>query len=210
MFKQLFATMNEVLDEIIKEYPTAVGAKKNDLAEQLRVLKTISDTFIEEWLLFEERMVKHEELLNKAVNEPLWKQLESTEYQTEAFMKGQGYFKLLMFENAINEFVEVIKTHPDFLVARLYLALGYLQIGDFSEAHRHFQFIIPMTNNSKMKAISLNALGCIQVKNKNMEKAYEYFKMAYKTDPSLPDPLVNIEVCMYNHGTLQYGTGLTH
>jgi tetratricopeptide (TPR) repeat protein len=207
MFKQLFATMNEVLDAIMTQYPTAVGAKKNELAEQLTVLKAMSETFVEEWLLFEEKLSKWEEGQDTPHDMAL-NEFAASQCQLDEFKRGEGYFKLYMFENAIKEFEQVIEKQPDFLLARLFLALGYLQVGEIAESYRHFQFIVPMANSSKMKAISLNALGCIQAKNDNFEKAYEYFKMAYKADPSLPDPLVNMGVCLHNEGTLQYGSGL--
>ena len=58
MFKHLFSTMNEVLEEIQKEYPNSDVEKKAELDEQLQVLKTMSDEFIEAWLLFEEKLGK--------------------------------------------------------------------------------------------------------------------------------------------------------
>ncbi|MCR8642247.1 tetratricopeptide repeat protein [Paenibacillus sp. N1-5-1-14] len=56
MFKHLFATMNEVLDEIAEKYPNAAGSQKKHLDEQISVLKTMSDEFIEDWLAFEEKL----------------------------------------------------------------------------------------------------------------------------------------------------------
>jgi tetratricopeptide (TPR) repeat protein len=74
--------------------------------------------------------------------------------------------------------------HPDFLLARMYLAMGYLRLGEDGDAYRHFQLILPLTDNKQLQAISYNALGCIQVKKQNMQKALEYFQLAYQADPA--------------------------
>jgi tetratricopeptide (TPR) repeat protein len=195
MFKHVFSTMNEVLDEILKEYPKSVGEEKAALEEQLQVLKAMSDEFIESWLLFEEKLGKiygpqpsttqnlHNELLD----------LDVSGKETSEFLRGQGYYKLFMYDQAIDEFENLVRIQPDFLLARIYLAMGYLRKGDMEEAYRHFQFLLPLTDNTKMKAISYNAMGCIQVKNHNMEKAYEYFKKAYHHDPASMEPFLYLD-----------------
>ncbi len=53
--------------------------------------------------------------------------------RSETFRRGQGYYKLLMFEQAIAEFEQLVRQYGDFLIARLYLAMGYLQKGDLDE-----------------------------------------------------------------------------
>ncbi|MBP1994769.1 tetratricopeptide repeat protein [Paenibacillus eucommiae] len=186
MFKHVFSTMNEALDEILREYPASFGDKKQALEEQLQVLRSMSDEFIESWLLFEERLGNlssggvqegtqhlHEELL----------ELDISGKQTAEFLMGQGYYKLFMYDQAIDQFEKLVRLQPDFLLARIYLAMGYLRKGDMGESYRHFQFLLPLTENTKMKAISYNAMGCIQAQNQNLEKAYEYFQKALSMDP---------------------------
>ena len=97
MFKHLFSTMNEVLEEIQKEYPNSDVEKKAELDEQLQVLKTMSDEFIEAWLLFEEKLGKfygavpistqtlHDELM----------ELDLSGKQTDEFVRGQGILQAL-------------------------------------------------------------------------------------------------------------------
>lgn len=195
MFKHLFSTMNEVLEEIQREYPHSAGKKKEDLDEQLQVLKSMSDEFIESWLLFEEKLGKFYggvPVSTKTLHKELM-ELDVSGKQTDEFLKGQGYYKLYMYDQAIKEFESLIQKQPDFLLARIYLAMGYLRKGEYGEAYRHFQILLPLTDNSKMKAISYNAMGCIQVQNQNMEKAAEYFKKAYHSDPSCMEPLINLD-----------------
>ncbi|MFD2612056.1 tetratricopeptide repeat protein [Paenibacillus gansuensis] len=216
MIKPIFASMNEVLDGILAAYPTASGSAKLELDDKLTVLKAMSETLIEEWLLFEEKLRKlpadpsadTDSTLSKLADDELFG--EPFLGSSEDFRKGQGYFKLLMFHESVRYFSEVIRKQPDFVLARLYLALSYLKTGDLNEAYPHFQMIIQFTENKKMKAISYNALGCIQAQRNHTEKACEYFKAAYKMDPSIAEPLANLEVCSQNQGTLKFGAGLTH
>jgi tetratricopeptide (TPR) repeat protein len=184
--------MNEVLDEIAKDYPLATGDKKAKLDEKLQVLKAMSDEFIESWLLFEEKMGS---VLSPEADPSKWLhnnllELESPAKQSEQFARGQGYYKLLMYDLAIREFEDLVRREPDFLLARIYLAMAYLRCGETADAYRHFQFLLPLTDNNTIKAISYNAMGCIQMHNQNMAKACEYFKKAYASSPECVEPLL--------------------
>ncbi|MFB9329617.1 tetratricopeptide repeat protein [Paenibacillus aurantiacus] len=58
MFQHVFATMHELLDEIMIHFGSAEHDQKKRYFEQLSMLKSMSDTFIEEWLLFEEKLAE--------------------------------------------------------------------------------------------------------------------------------------------------------
>lgn len=198
MFKQLFATMNELLDEVITQYPLASGSKKKELDEKLTVLKTMSDGCIEEWLLFEEKLgeiLDGKPAMNTVALPEAKVSSDSAKERSEgSFSKGQGFYKLSMFDEAILEFEGVVRLQPDFLLARIYLAMSFLRAGEYGDAYRHFQFLIPLTDNRKLKAISYNAMGCIQAEKNNMDVAYEYFKMAQSTDPTCVEPGLNLNL----------------
>ncbi|MFK7695733.1 tetratricopeptide repeat protein [Paenibacillus sp. HJGM_3] len=205
MIKQLFETMNDVLDEIEHDYATAEPALKQELSQKLNALKSMSDHLIEEWLKFEERFGKIAHNLTQQPS-PVFAHPELPQgspepgHQSEAFTKGQGYFQLMMFDHAIRSFEQVVKQYPDFMLARLYLAMGYMRSGNEMEAYRHFKFIISLTDHAPMKAISYNAMGCIQAKNENLEQAEHFFKLAYMADPSCIQPVINLEVCAKQAG----------
>lgn len=213
MFKQLFATMNDVLDEILREYPAAQDSKKKDFEQQVGVLKSMSDICIEEWLQFEEK-------LEQAVN--VWKMKPQAhtipEQQhpahaanpplSDAFKRGQGYYQLFMYDQAVEHFEQAVAMQPDFQLARLYLALGYMRKGDLPEAYRHFRLLTSLTEHKKVKAISYNAMGCIQAKNKNPEKARQYFELALKADPALTEPLDSTALSMQEEERLLHDSGL--
>lgn len=201
LFKSIFDCMHEMLDLIIQEYPNAGSARKLELEEQLLALKSMSDDYLEQWLLFEEKMSG---IVKDVKPEPSAEWTHHALY-TETFRRGQGYYKLYMFEQAIKEFEQLVSQHGDFLIARLYLAMGYLQKGDLDEASRHFHLIVPLTENRKFLAVSYNALGCIQAKKGNIEKAIEYFNMAIDFDPAYQDPRINLEICGKNNDALQFG-----
>lgn len=225
MFKQLFASMNDALDDIISQITTASGAKRAELEERLSVLKAMSDTCIEEWLLFEEKLgqLTGKEPGGSTHDHPAaYHQAYSSDYnsdynqedlhasiatkpaqskaaepakapETGSFDKGQGYYKLAMFRDAVTEFEQVVRQQPDYLLARIYLAMSYLRTGEFGEAYRQFQFLVPLTDDRKMKAISYNAMGCIQAENHNLDKAMEYFRLAHSADPGSIEPVLNLK-----------------
>lgn len=197
MFKQLFASMNEALDDIIAQYPAADAGRREELHDKLSVLKAMSDICIEEWLLFEEKLGELMEQSRKTAAPaaeaepapciPIPKEKEK-DPAAPSFTKGQGFYKLEMFHEAVGEFERVVRHQPDFLLARMYLAMSYLRSGEYADAYRHFQLLVPLTDDRRMKAISYNAMGCIQAEHNNMDMAMEYFKKAYKADPDSVEP----------------------
>jgi tetratricopeptide (TPR) repeat protein len=203
MFKHLFASMNEMLDEVTAHYPAAAGIHKRELQEKLRALKSMSDTFIEEWLLFEEKLGAFYQLYPPADStDPLDPELGNQ--RSDEFIRGQGYYKLLMFEEAIREFTGIVGNQPDFTLARIYLAMSFLRKGDVSESYSHFYFLSQLTENIQMKAISYNAMGCIQIQQNNMDKAIEYFNLAFHTDPHSVEPLMEMGLCCEKKGELHF------
>lgn len=221
MFKHIFGTMHQLLDEVIGQYPSASSEEREELGEQLELLKSMSDAFIEEWLTFEEKLgqVKacmnsqselkaHSPLLNNKHSAPPITECDkgtSKEIQPVSFSKAQGYYQLMMYHEAIRELLQVVWHYPEHMIARLYLAMSYMQVDETSEAFRHFQFIIPLTDDSTIKAIAYNALGCLQVKDRNLEQAREMFRLAHETDPNLAEPVLNMEICKLNEGLFPAG-----
>ncbi|MCG7406489.1 hypothetical protein MH117_03595 [Paenibacillus sp. ACRRX] len=212
MLQHMFATMNELLDEIIQQYPSAEGTTKQELEHQMSLLRSMSDHIVEEWLRFEEKLalVRAERSAGNQVpatvsnQNPPSEDSELPDYN-DPLQYGQGYFTLRMYEQASRHLEQAISRHPDKLIARVYLGLSYLHLGRNQEACRHFHFIIPLTEDAKLKALAYNALGCIQALHRNTEKAQHYFQKAHFADPTIPEPIANLKVCIHNHGVLQYG-----
>ncbi len=220
MFKQLFASMNGALDDILSRLPSSSGKERKDLEERLSVLKAMSDTCIEEWLLFEEKMGllsegKSDGGSDASMDFPAAKSglgtgtaapagflTEPAKQKTApvthlkkphslaSFSKGQGFYKLSMYKQAVEELERVVETQPDDLLARMYLAMAYFHSEEFAEAYRHFQIVVPLTDDLKMKAISYNAMGCIQAERQNLDKALELFRLAHSADPASIEPVL--------------------
>ncbi|AOZ91312.1 tetratricopeptide repeat protein [Paenibacillus crassostreae] len=205
MFQHVFAEMNDMLEEIVKHYPTAQETQKQLLLQRWNMLKAMSDGIIEEWLCFEEKMSTFREYM---VLSPVFSLAATPEMEMESFIRGQGYFKLLMFRQSIQQFSNIVNEMPDSVLARLYIAMAHLHLEETSEALVQFHRILPMAEHNRLKAMIYNALGCIHVKLSDTSKAQEYFALALQNDPTMPDPLVNLQVCSHNHGQLQYGSQL--
>lgn len=180
MFEQMFEAMHEMLDEIIAAYPTAVGTQKVQLQEEMQMLKSMNNTYIEQWILFEEKL--EEITLQSDHPKQTYQPMNSDHNNT--LDQGMGYFTLMMFEHAVERFNLVLVQDPDHAKARLYLALCYFELGEQDEAYRHFKLISSLTEDAKVKAICYHNMGCIQANMKNMEQASEYFEKALKSDPS--------------------------
>ncbi|WP_054957609.1 tetratricopeptide repeat protein [Paenibacillus dakarensis] len=206
MFQHVFDEMNNMLDDIVKHYPSAHGPKKQLLIHNWNMLKSMSEGIIDEWLHFEEKMALFRE---STAAVPVFSLTESPELQLGSFIRGQGYYKLLMFRPAITQFAEAAVVYPESLLIRLYKAMAHLHLGELEEASGYLLSILPLAENKRfLQAIIYNALGCIHVINGRNDNACNYFTLAIQSDPTLPDPLNNLEVCHNNCGQLQYGSQL--
>jgi tetratricopeptide (TPR) repeat protein len=219
MLHQLFAAMNELLDDIIRYYPKAGKELRRQLNEQVACLRSMSDSMIDEWLHFEEKLaaiLPHESTpsvnvapVPTAAESPA-KTAALTELErSDALRKGQGYFKLFMFQQAAVEFEQAVRHLPDSNMARIFLAMTYMHLHEWEEARRHFQFLIALTDHPKWQALGLNALGCIQAIHANLEQAEHYFTRAHEADPSFAGPINNLSTCRNKAGqlTLYFGSG---
>lgn len=202
MIQQWFATMNDKLDDLILRYPHATGEEKNRLQQQWDMLKTLSDDIIELWLQFEDKMALFRDLEQQPAltHEPQKPLLGS-------FVKGQGYFKLHMFEQASQHLEEAIAMYPDFVGARIFLAMSRMHMKEWNEAQRHFQLIAAIAEDCRLQAIALNALGCIQAIYAHLEQARLYFHKALEVDPSFGDPKLNLESVQQGNDQLQLQFG---
>jgi tetratricopeptide (TPR) repeat protein len=215
MFQHMFSSMNDMLNQIIEQYDNAGTVERQQYHEQMLELKKMSDTFIEQWLEFEEKFAdfKDQHAETSSANKeaamsvqqsiPLsgvsvpcnMADLEITDELASTISKGQGYYKLFMFSQAAEQFQMVIMQSPECNLARLFLGMTYMHLQNWSEAQRHFQLLISLTDFPKWLAMGYNALGCIQAVRMNMAQAEQLFLKAYEVCPSFKDPLNNLKSC---------------
>ncbi|MGG4036218.1 hypothetical protein ABEV74_21250 [Paenibacillus cisolokensis] len=216
MFRQMFAVMNELLDEILTTYPHVSDEERLRLNEQIDQLRTVSDSLIEQWLGFEEKMSAFYEMAggtqqpDQPAKASAGKQAKGTggepadaEALSESALyltKGQGYFKLLMFEQAADAFQTAVAKAPECNLSRLFLAMSFMHLQQWDEAQKHFQLLVALTDHPRLQALGYNALGCIQAVHLQLEQAEYYFRKAHETDPGFADPLNNLKSCKEKRG----------
>ncbi|WP_256757337.1 tetratricopeptide repeat protein [Cohnella sp. WQ 127256] len=201
MIREWFATMNDVLDDLILRYPQASGEEKNALQQQWDMLKSLSDDIIESWLQLEDKMGMVRDIQQQPI------QVSESQKLLDSFVKGQGYFKLHMFKHASDQLKEAVTLYPDFVGARILLAMSCMHMKQWGDAQRHFQLIEAITEESKLQAIAYNALGCIQAIYAHLELAQCYFYKALEADPAFTDPKLNLESVQQGNGQLQLQFG---
>jgi len=95
VIRQWFSAIHEALDDLIRRYPQAGEEEKYRIQEQWNVIKSLSDEWIEHWLSLEDKLALFRDLEQgggSASGQPA--------KLLGPFDKGQGYFKLQMFEHA--------------------------------------------------------------------------------------------------------------
>lgn len=206
MFQHVFAEMNSMLDDIVKHYPSAQGSRRQELLQHWSLLRRMSDGIMDEWLAFEEKMVCLRAAGFSA--EADMSDAESPEKELPAFNRGQGYYRLLMYPEAIQQFEQVLQCFPNSWQSRLYMGMAYFQLDDSAEAVCHFQKVLDLTEQAKLKAVIYNALGCLLAKQADVEEAQKCFALAHQFDPALPEPLHNMEACLSGTEKLRYDSSM--
>ncbi|KEO84294.1 tetratricopeptide repeat protein [Tumebacillus flagellatus] len=125
-----------------------------------------------------------------------------------SFRRGVGYFDLLMFPEAMEEFQRVLEIDGNFLVARLYLAFGCLAQGEYERASRHLNEITGREEDEFLQATIHSTYGHIFVAQEEYESALVEFETAAKLAPDFRDIEFNIACCHFNRGRLR--EALTH
>jgi len=207
VIQPFFSAMNDVLDEMIERYPKSSPEEKLALEEQWNVLKSMSDDIIESWLALEEKMGDYRrQRQESAVGQDMSVMTQPIEWPAP-FVKGQGYFKLQMFRECACQFEELLAHYAEWSVARLYLAMSRMHLGEFAEAHRHFQLVAGTADEPKLQAIAYNAMGCVQAVQANLAQAQWFFRKAAELDPGFEDAVRNLEACGREGGSVQLSFG---
>lgn len=93
-----------MLQEIKADYPTAEGARRSDLLSKYNMLHRISDNVMDEWLVFAEKLSEFREQADFQAPPDELPEEEAPELGMDAFVRGQGYYKLLMYRKCIEQF----------------------------------------------------------------------------------------------------------
>ncbi|WP_342414664.1 tetratricopeptide repeat protein [Paenibacillus sp. FSL R10-2782] len=211
MFKHVFAEMNSMLDDIVKHYPSAQGSRRQELLQYWNLLRRMSDGIMDEWLAFEEKMVRLRAAgfsAESGMSDTELSEKALPEKELPAFTRGQGYYRLLMYPEAIRQFEQVLQHFPNSWQSRMYMGMAYFQLEDTAEAVSHFQKVLHLTEQSRLKAVIYNALGCLMAKQADVEEAQKCFALAHQFDPALPEPLHNMEACLSDAEMLRYDSSI--
>ena len=209
MFQQMFAEMNEMLQEVEASLPTAEGSRRGELLCKYQLLRRMTDDVLDEWLAFAEKLSRFRETADMQPESPEQAPPEEApELSLEAYARGQGYYKLLMFRECIGQFEEVIAECPDSLSARLYLGMAHMRLGEDQAAWDHLHHMLPLVRDGRIKAMLYNALGCIMAAQEHFAEAAKLFTASARLDPALPEPILNLEVCRLKQGELHFGSRL--
>ncbi|WP_020616639.1 tetratricopeptide repeat protein [Paenibacillus daejeonensis] len=209
MITHLFATMHEKLDDLMERCPDGVLTDEDQA--QLATLMTLSDQVMDHWVQFEEKL----SLFRQGMEGEPAEQEEAEELTTgfdegqSWLSRGQGYFKLFMFRQAADALERAVGSMPECNLSRMFLAMTYMHLQQWLEAQRLFQMVVALTDHPKWKALSFNALGCIQAVRLNLDEAEAYFMRAHQADPTFSDPLNNLNSCRKRAGhlSLYFGSG---
>ncbi|MFS0722612.1 hypothetical protein [Paenibacillus sp. 1P07SE] len=203
MITHLFATMHEKLDHLIERCPESL--RSDDDEAQLATLIALSDQVMDHWVQFEEKLSQYRQQLGESSPPELTEADEAGEATSEGeawLSRGQGYFKLFMFRQAAEALEKALGVMPECNLSRMFLAMTYMHLQQWLDAQRLFQIVVALADQPKWKALSFNALGCIQAIRMNLDEAEAYFMRAHEADPTFADPLNNLNSCRTRAGQL--------
>ena len=97
---------------------------------------------------------------------------------------GLSYFRLGDLELSISQFQKVLDENPDFLQARLMLAMTFLQQKRIDDCIREVNFVLTKDEHS---GVAYNILGSAQLLNNDYDAAMQSFNRAIEIDPGAVD-----------------------
>ncbi|WP_128894403.1 tetratricopeptide repeat protein [Longirhabdus pacifica] len=188
-------------------YDQASQAEKDWIKRQYDCIASLGDSIHTQWqdlnhkLLYMKQMLESNSAQNETseVLQPEQNQTPPSDllYQLD---RGQGYFKLKMFHEAIQQLEPYVKEHGHFIPAKLMLAISYFQSKKLDEAYEQFKQITKLSDDKQITSFSYNAMGCVEAHKQNLDQACDFFKTAHHLNPDMEEPLINIGVCMNNEG----------
>jgi tetratricopeptide (TPR) repeat protein len=231
LVKHLFSTLAGELNGIEKEWPAATGQRKDELYHKLLELRKVSDDILDEWLELEERIVRFQQISGQVMKsedeldegetstsflEKLLGEVKSMHSAPKnedlvsylslstatSFRKGQGYFHLFMYPQAIEHFTEVVENEPELDIARLFLAWCQWLNGNTEESHRHFQLVGHTSIQPLFKATAWNAEGCLFAADQKWDQALTFFTKAKEIYPKLKDTYFNQALVLMKLGQM--------
>ncbi|HEU4963707.1 MAG TPA: tetratricopeptide repeat protein [Bacilli bacterium] len=130
------------------------------------------------------------------------------EQMVRSFRRGMGYFDLLMYREAMEQFKRVIDIDGRFMIARLYLAFGYVAQEEFEQAVYQLSRIELEEEDAFLKATVFATYGHVYAAQEQYGQALQYFETVADLMPDYRDVQFNLGCCQYNLGNIS--SALTH
>lgn len=193
------------------------------MADQLFYLRQVSDTVVDLWLQFEERLsnairnikqlegqLPQEEKSKQTVSpssvankENAAKSNSPADTYELTFRRGEGFYHLRMYQDAKDCFAELVKESPDWESGRLYYAYSLLFCGEQENAFREFRLLGKSASSPFVVAISYNAIGCMLAEEQHWLEAAQAFKTSIEAKPDQEEARYNLALCYLSDGDAQ-------
>lgn len=224
MFDKPFEQLFRALERIENQLTVADQEQKQLLREELIALRSVSDRFVEKWLIFEEKMADLSDFFDLGMemvqpSMPGAKATSNTDLSAlpysfspisqvgdtiqHSFRMGLGYFDLLMFPDAIRELERVVEMDGDFAIARVYLALGYFGQHVYEKALQQLNLVAVGQNDPLVLSVVHHTLGQIYAAQGDYVRAAEEFKQTAAYSRDFADAYYNLGICQYHEGQMK-------
>lgn len=182
--KSYFEQLHKKLAQLSQQY--AKGLLTKDVyEEELFSLQKESEILLEEWIKFEEALSQVSHSLSWAVFQT------QHEHESDSFaithqgeeplysllwQRATAFYHLLMFEEAVPLFKQIVEHYPDYEPARLFLAHACLATNRLDEARYQLQFLLETTKHHDLYHLAAHGLACLKGTLKAYEQAHYYFE----------------------------------
>lgn len=227
-----FHTLRNKAQTIEEKWQGASEQERLQLAEQLFQLRQVSDTVVDLWLQFEEKLSNairnikemegqlpaeekktHQPKVHaesaKAVETKKTTEGKKKDHSPETglyepiFRRGEGFYHLRMFQDAKKCFAELVQKSPDWESGRLYYAYSLLLCEEKELAFREFRLLGRTAGSPTIVAISFNAIGCILAEEEQWLEAAQAFKTSLEIKPEQEEAKYNLALCYLRDGDAQ-------
>lgn len=203
-FSSLFKKLGEKLEYMDEHNEIPDNDSERSLEHEIEAFHHLSEQILDQWIQFDETLAKVMHKFQNHISEHHQGTDEhsetSAEQSVQRKVKGNAFYDLLMFEQAIEQYEHWLVIEPDDSRVRFFLSQALIAAHKADLARYHLHFLIETAEQDEMKQLAFHALGCMEGTLRKYNKADHYF---HKIDVHGLQ-LTWKSIYLYNHALTKY------
>lgn len=123
-----------------------------------------------------------------------------SEKVSELLVKGNELYNQRKYQEAIEEYQDILRVHPEIYIINKNIGNCYYELGDYDSAIKYYEMVLEKEPGSKDNLI---ALGNIYLEKGELERGLSYFKQIDEEAITNPLTFYNLGTSFFNKGEIE-------